>query len=204
MESVTPPPRPGPPPTSGRLSPWAPESHSLATDWQRSAPREAGGTAALRAPGPRATAAPLPGRPARAPHVSAEWHDRGRLPPRTTGPQAPPASALACRSAKHYLRAPRFLMSRRAAPTPSPARGIAIATLATGAWRQEPFLPRGRFICRVCNATVLHADSCGVILLCSVVGIFLLRVAVFVLFKASMLSLLHARLLSAVCPHLCV
>lgn len=43
-----------------------------------------------------------------------------------------------------------------------PAWGIAIAALATGAWRQEPFLPWGRFICLFCNATVLHASSCEV------------------------------------------
>lgn len=65
---------------------------------------------------------------------------------------------------------------------------------------QEPFLPRGRFIRHMCNATVLHANSCGVIFLCSLVGIFMFRVDVFVMFRELTLSIPIAARFAAVCP----
>lgn len=155
-------------------------------DWQRSAPCEAGGSAG-------STAAPLPEPPTSPQSAMTEAGcPRGprarRLPQpglwRAGAQTLPPGSALphVPQSSSQSFPSPRDRNSYTG------YRGLEAAALPS-------FLPRGRFICRVCNATVLHADSCGVILLCSVAGIFLSRVAVFVLLEASMLSLLHARLL---------
>lgn len=80
---------------------------------------------------------------------------RGQLTPRTRPPglqhrAVPPGSPL-----------PRVSPNSSFSSFPSP-RDRNSYTGYRGL-EQEPFLPRGRFICHVCNATVLHANSCGVI-----------------------------------------
>lgn len=72
-------------------------------------------------------------RPCTQPVAEASW-------PRGPGPQGS--------STERSLRAHRFLVSHQTALSPpSPARGIAIATLATGAWSRSPsFRGVGSFV----------------------------------------------------------